>query len=85
MNRIAIGLLVAATAGAVGWLAHRQPRQPAPPALAVSDTPQDKLVRQPPNVDPKMIRQPPNVDPKMIRQPPWPKVPAQEPTGPRKT
>ena len=83
MKHLTIGLLIAATAGAVGWLVNHQRQASA--LGAAPDAARDPMVKQPPNVDPQMIRRPPNVDPKMIKQPPWPQVPAPQPDTKRPT
>lgn len=85
MKGIVIGLLVAATAGAVSWWtsqrsgAGRQGMAFAAPDGGVSD----KMIVTPGgDIDPKMIKTMPDVDPKMVVTPPWPPKPPQ-PTEPQ--
>ena len=87
MSRIVIGMLVAATAGVLGWWAnHRASASRQPTALAATQptrldgpaTPSldDKMIVVPQgNIDPHMVRTMPDVDPKMIIMPPWPPKP----------
>lgn len=86
MSRIIVGMLVAATAGALGWWANyrasasRQPTaliQPKPLGHPSSATNRDdKMIVVPQgDIDPKMVKTMPNVDPKMVVSPPWPAKP----------
>ncbi len=95
VNRIAIGLLAAASAGIVTWwVGQRAAARPQLVALA-ADEPQPSSTPGPPinsgdrsvitpqrNVDRGMVKLMPDVDAKMVVTPPWPPRPVQEPSGP---
>ncbi len=83
MSRFVIGMLVAATAGALSWWANhrgsasRQATALAAPELTNQPTPaatvtgEDKITVVPRgDIDPKMVITPPDVDPKMVITPP---------------
>lgn len=86
MSRIIVGMLVAATAGALGWWANyrasasRQAtaftlQEPLARPNATSN-PADKMIVVPQgDIDPKMVRTMPDVDPKIVVSPPWPAKP----------
>ncbi len=83
MSRIVIGVLVATTAGALGWWANQRSsassqatalaaaepvNQPAPATTATGN---DKITTVPQgDIDPQMVRTMPDVDPKMVITPP---------------
>ena len=86
MSRIVIGMLVAATAGALGWWANHRAsasrqataftlQEPLARSNAASN-PYDKMIVVPQgDIDPKMVRTMPDVDPKIVVSPPWPAKP----------
>ncbi len=93
MNRIAVGLLVAATTGALTWWVSQRGAKselialaaPEPSASPKSDepaTPADPSVITPKHdIDPGMVKIMPDIDSKMVIAPPWPPRPAQESPG----
>ena len=86
MSRIVIGMLFAATAGALGWWANHRAsasrqataftmQEPMARASAAGNRDDKMIVVPPGDIDPKMVKTMPDVDPKMVGSPPWPAKP----------